>query len=428
MKNVRLIAATIIYIVFAFPINAFGNSNSLGLALDIIPSTDQEIQKLTNGQSLWFVIPPSSSKYREIRITSTAKVKEEIELSIGFLNRIDGKATIDDSKKSEIADWAKFSDNNFALNPSETKVVKLEFIIPVDSQIGVHEAFLYVTAKSVSATIGSDQYKLRQKARMASPIFLGVGTADQIYTDFEIQDVDSLISDGGKNLRVFFKNTGKTPINLTGSISLSSLEFSNRQAGPFYFNSLPIRAGQDAYVLIPTKEEVTVGKWKIFVSASQLSRTKTKEFTKNLTFKDNLNIIGLAIKLIFAIFFLFLLQYSYRTLRGKESNYSFLRKANNKDQLPKSLNDLTIEDLEKIIASRLDVDSPNEKSKVKKSASNTALKSTANKSARGKTVAKKAAKKPVKKVAKKAATKSPGKKVAKKAVKNSAKKATKSRR
>ena len=287
-------------------IPAYAVNEDLGLSLDVLPSADPEISRLTQGQALWFVIPPGSSKSRQVRVTSSAAVSEEITLSIGFLNRIDGVPTIDDSKESQTKPWAKFSSERFILKPRESKIIDFTYSIPIDTEIGIHEAFLYATASGVQRT-STEEYRVPQNARIASPIFLGVGTSLQITTDFTIDDVSGVVVDGIRQLKIDFKNTGRTPLSLSGSIQLSSAEFQNNFVGPLPFTSVVIRPGILGYVLIPAPEQLTPGKWKILVSATQISTTKTREFTKDLTFKPPSVLLvntmkGLATLVFFALF------------------------------------------------------------------------------------------------------------------------------
>ena len=314
MRN-RLILSLFLIFLSLLPGNAaHAASEDLGLSLDVIPSTDPDISRLTQGQALWFVIPPGASKSRQVRVTSSAAVSEEIALSIGFLNRIDGVPTIDDSKESETKPWAKFSPEKFTLKPRESKIVDFTYSIPMDTEIGIHEAFLYATASSVQKT-STEEYRVPQNARIASPIFLGVGTSLQITTDFTIDDVSGVVVDGIRQLKIDFKNIGKTPLSLSGSIQLSSAEFENNLVGPLPFTSVVIRPGVLGYVLVPAPDQLTPGRWKIFVSATQISTTKTREFTKDLTFRPPSMLLQNAIKGVVGILFFALFVFCIRIIR-----------------------------------------------------------------------------------------------------------------
>jgi hypothetical protein len=313
-----ILSLLLVALPLQYAIPTYAANEDLGLSLDVLPSADPEIGRLTQGQALWFVIPPGSSKSRQVRVTSSAAVSEEITLSIGFLNRIDGVPTIDDSKESQTKPWAKFSSERFILKPRESKIIDFTYSIPIDTEIGIHEAFLYATASSVQRT-STEEYRVPQNARIASPIFLGVGTSLQITTDFTIEDVSGVVVDGTRQLKIDFKNTGKTPLSLSGSVQLSSAEFQNNLVGPLPFTSVVIRPGILGYVLIPAPEQLTPGKWKILVSATQISTTKTREFTKDLTFKPPSVLLVNTIKGLAALVFFALFVFAVRLFRQPRS-------------------------------------------------------------------------------------------------------------
>jgi hypothetical protein len=165
----------------------------------------------------------------------------------------------------------------------------------------------------------TDEYRVPQNARIASPIFLGVGTSLQITTDFTIEDVSGVVVDGTRQLKIDFKNTGKTPLSLSGSVQLSSAEFQNNLVGPLPFTSVVIRPGILGYVLIPAPEQLTPGKWKILVSATQISTTKTREFTKDLTFKPPSVLLVNTMKGLAALVFFALFVFAVRLFRQPRS-------------------------------------------------------------------------------------------------------------
>jgi len=300
--------------VFSFELGNAATSN-LGLVLDILPSNDPEINRLTTGQALWFVIPPGQHQSRQVRISSTSTIPEVVTLSIGYLNRINGIATIDDSKKSETSQWASFTPEKFKLAPRESRIVEFKYQIPAGTDIGIHEAFLFATANS-TAPASTAEYSVPQAARIATPIFLGVGTSAQIDTNFSIDNISGVVVDGVRNLKIDLSNIGKTPLNLSGNVQLSSTEFKGRFIGPLVFTSVVIRPGIDSFVLIPAPPELTPGEWKILVTATQISNTKTKEFTKNIDFKAPSTLISNLIRILGVIFFAVILYFSLRILRA----------------------------------------------------------------------------------------------------------------
>ena len=311
-----LLFLTLILLSTAFVAEKVSAANSsLGLALDVLPSNNPEINRLTSGQALWFVIPPGQKQSRQVRISSSSTIPEVVTLSVGYLNRINGIATIDDSKKSETAPWASFSPDTFVLEARGSKIIEFKYQIPAGTEIGIHEAFLFATANS-TAPASKAEYSVPQAARIATPIFLGVGTSAQIDTNFSIDNVSGVVVDGVRNLKVDFSNTGKTPLNLSGNVQLSSTEFKGLLIGPLLFTSVVIRPEIDSYVLIPAPPELTPGDWKILVTASQISNTKTREFTKNIDFKGPSTFISTLLRILIVLSFAFILYFSLRVLRA----------------------------------------------------------------------------------------------------------------
>jgi hypothetical protein len=372
-------------------------NSSLGLVFEILPSSDPDINRLTVGQALWFVIPPGQTKSRQVRVLSSSAIPQVITLSIGYLNRINGIATIEDSKKSETAPWASFKPDTFTLAPSGSKIIDFTFQIPADTEIGIHEAFLFATAKSAGPA-SKAEYSVPQAARIATPIFLGVGTSSQIDTNFSIENVTGVVVDGVRNLKIDFSNTGKTPLNLTGNIQLSSTEFTGRLIGPLLFTSVVIRPGIDGYVLIPAPNELTPGKWKILVTASQISNTKTREFTKNIDFKAPSALIPNLIRILVIIFFVVILYFSLRILRAPRKKKELLEEPKMKVRRIKKVRNSSKEEFEKDEIDQM-LEEILARSKSRRSSS------------QGLKNAKKAKKQPVKKaIVKKVVKKSPAKK------------------
>jgi hypothetical protein len=392
--------------------------SNLGLVLDVLPSDDPTISRLTQGQALWFVIPPGESKSRQIRITSSSNVSEQVTLSVGYLNRINGVATIDDSKKSETAPWASFDPPAFTLSPGASKTVNFTYSIPANTDVGIHEAFLFAYAKS-NGPASKAEYSVPQAARIASPIFLGVGTTAQIDTDFSIDNVTGVVVDGVRNLKIDFKNTGKTPLNLSGNIQLNSTEFKNRLVGPLNFTSVVIRPGIKGYVLVPSPNELTPGEWKILVTATQISNTKIREFTKVIDFKEPSVLIPNLIRITLVIFFAFIFGVALRVLRAPRSSKSGDKRVEPKTFLKSRRNrapeiDVELDDIDRILEEILNRSSSRKSTTIRKTVTSSPKNS-------GKKSNSSALKK--KSIAKKAVAKKPG---AKKITKNVAKKAPKS--
>jgi hypothetical protein len=84
---------------------------------------------------------------------------------------------------------------------------------------------------------------------------------------------------------VQIKNTGKTPLGLGGTVQLTDVAFSDRSFGPFGYRSSEIQPGKEIAIDIVMPEDITEGKWSIYVVAEQGNIRKTKVFEEDLTFK-----------------------------------------------------------------------------------------------------------------------------------------------
>lgn len=286
--------------------SAHAAGNDLGLAVEVLPSDDPAISRITTGQSLWFVIAPGKSQSRSARIVSSSNIPERISLSLGFLERVNGAPIVNDNKVADSKKWASFSPNNFVLKPHSAQVVTFTYTIPDGAEIGTHEAYLHATASQVASN-SSAQYKMAQNARIATPVFLGVGTSDQIVTKFEIVQLDGVYVGGVRNLRIYFKNTGKTPIRLSGSADMKSLDFENLSIKPIFFNTVTIQPGTTSFVLAPTPQNVVPGRYTTVITANTGSLTQTRQFTNNLTFKEPAWIIKYGPRIAIVLLFLLLL-------------------------------------------------------------------------------------------------------------------------
>jgi len=153
-------------------------------------------------------VAPGESKTRKFIVQSTSGIDQEINLSIGAVDRINGKSVLVNCKESETKDWVTFSNNNFVLAPRSSQEVELTFNIPASQEINSFSALLLVRASSANKQKTDALYSVPGAAQIAAPIFLGVGTKDEFVTKFEISDVSGVNTSEGKAVRVEIKNIG----------------------------------------------------------------------------------------------------------------------------------------------------------------------------------------------------------------------------
>lgn len=321
IKGNFLITLFIFVIGFAFltPNIANADSGGLGVGLRVFPSGDESDNSgLTGNTKLWFVVKQGESQSRELLLTGSATVDQKISLSLVQLARVDGQPSITDIS-SELTPWANFSQNNFVLNKNQSKQIKFTISPPQDAPSSAYEAYLIVTAGGLQKnSIDGDttQAVIKNSARVAQPVFVGVGSFEEFKIDFELKNVVDIHNSEGKFLRVFISNRGKTPIAPNGQVQMKNMDFEQATIGPLMFYSSTIPPKSEAYVDVALPQEVNPGKWRVLVRATQGNITVTKEFEKDLAFRLGIDWFSWLIKAISLLLGGFLSLWIYRTLRS----------------------------------------------------------------------------------------------------------------
>jgi len=377
----------------SLPAAQASSPGSLGLGIDVLPASGAEDSTLGATGSLWFLLPPGKTGTRSFRVNSVANVSMNISISLGFGEYRDGISAFDDSKKSEIVNWARFSDTSFSLSPGASKVVSITFDVPKGAEIKANLATVFV--KGVAQNIQSNKpgFSVGGAARVAIPIFLGVGTAQQISINFKILGTTIKNVEGKRFAYIRIQNIGKTPVAPVGLIKVQAQLGGISVPDPIKVQSSTVIPGQsrDVIFLIPTY--IPNGKWTFMEEFQQgpiaqtaqadIALTKPSIFTKVNTFR-------------FLIFLLsvIVLYFCLRYLRNPKQ-----KQANSQEE---DLIDLELA-LEKIKEKNLRAKDA-KRAPAKRAP---AKRAPAKRAPAKKAVAKKA-------VAKKSASKAPGKKVAKK--------------
>jgi hypothetical protein len=388
----------------ALPASAEG---TLGLAFTNTESTNGFVNSLHGGQSLWFVVPPGGTQSRELLISSSGTVPEQVDMSLVFLGRNADGQYLDRNKVPDSAAWVKFSPQKFVLKPKTTASVKMTYTIPADEPISSHEAYVLATASGASGP-SKAQYSVPQAIAISRPIFLGVGTEKSLAPTIDVIDLFGEIHDGKSYLALQIKNSGKVPFSFSGTLDMVDSRFSNRKFSDIKFISQPLAPGGKTNVLIPAPEGLTEGKYDISLTALLGSNEINKIWLgKLIKFTPIFPLFQVLTRVLLAVIFLLILAFSLRYLRRPKN-------ADKKSRADKSaIPEVGQDELDQLIEAMM-----------KGAAKKAAKKSTVKKPVRK--AAKKSAKKPVKKAAKKSALKKPVKKAAKKsAVKKPVKKAAK---
>lgn len=399
-KVIRIFASFFLIIATATSVQSAQAAapGSLGLGVDVLPANSKEDSTLGADGSLWFLLPPGKSGTRSFRVNSVANVPMNLSVSLGFGEYRDGIAAFDDSKNSEIAQWAKFSDMEFSLSPGASKVISITFNVPKDAQIKANLATVFVKGISQSLQSNKSGFSVGGAARVAIPVFLGVGTAAQISINFKIVSTSIRNVDGKRLAYIRIQNLGKTPVAPSGSIRVQAQQGSISIPDPIKVQSSTVVPGEMRDVIFLVPAYIPNGKWTFMEEFQQGPISQTAQADIALT---KPSIFTKANILRFSIFVISLLILYF--------SLHFLRKSKSKTENPTDIDSIELEQaLEQIRKRNLSSQSA-KRSTAKKPPAKKAIakKSTAKKASKKVAVKKSPAKNaPAKKVvAKKKATK-----------------------
>lgn len=325
------------------------SAGDLGVGLRVVPNSSTNSQ-ISGNTKLWFVVKQNDATSRELVLSGSNSMDQQVKLSLVKLQRIDGEPAIS-NEASDVAPWIAFSENNFVLRKNQSKSIFMKIAPPTDAKSGSYEAYLIVSASDAKAYKSSGEVTeavIKNSARVAQPVFVGVGNYEDFLVNFEIADVDGIKTLQDKFIRVFLDNKGKTPISPSGQIQLKNMDFEQGTLGPFPFYSATISPDSKAYIDVQVPNTVNPGKWKLFVSASQGNVTETREFEKNLTFTNRFDFLGGAIRAVVVVLGLLLALWAYRTLRPRSatdipSKLMFGRSSRGKNRISKETQTLIAE-------------------------------------------------------------------------------------
>lgn len=298
-------------------------AGDLGVGLRVIPSSSTSSQ-ISGNTKLWFVVKQNDVTTRELVVSGSNSMDQLVKLSLTKLQRVDGEPAISNDA-SEITPWVVFSENNFLLRKNQSKTLTMKIAPPKDAKSGSYEAYLIVSASDPSAYKSRGKVTeavIKNSARVAQPVFVGVGNYEDFIVNFEIIDVDGIKNFQNKFLRVYLNNQGKTPISPSGQLQLKNMDFEQGTLGPFPFYSATISPDSKVFIDVPIPSSVNPGNWKIFVRASQGNVTETREFEKNLTFTNRFDFLGTVIQVAIVLIGLLLAAWAYRILRPRNVAYA----------------------------------------------------------------------------------------------------------
>ena len=305
---VRAIAATVSALIMAtaIPANVVQATKpaagELGIGIEIVPTQSDNPAQLGANSELWFAIEPGQSAQRQFRIISTSEIAQSVVFELWQVAVVDGEPTIDRTTRSPSEEWVTFNPPKVNLEPRARQDVTMTYTIPGNTEPAVFESYLRILVSARDAPLDEKpdagvQAVIQGALAFRKSVWLGIGDAANLVTDFEIRGVAGWLTDTNeKAIRVLITNTGSTPIRPTGSVQLADPLFANNPFGPFEFQTNSINPGESAYGDAIVDSAINDGRWSIFVQATQGSIRKTAKFDQDIRFDRSLDEFGASLK------------------------------------------------------------------------------------------------------------------------------------
>ena len=303
-------------LTFSAP-NSHAAKASLGLAANVLQSQDSA-SAIGANSSLWFLLKPGASTVRQISVRSLANVPMTVTTKIGYGMYLNGVAEFDESKNSEAAAWISFSEPTFTLGVGSTHIISMKMSIPGTALIGTNLATLFINGSPLKAERQTSKYAVLGAARIAIPMFVGVGTMAQIATSFSIDKTRIYNDQGGRFASLYVTNNGKTPISPSGSIMIQNESGDVNLSKPVLLYSKTLIPGESGLITVKIPTDVPNGKWVFKETLSQGAFSESKEVKVSLTAPSIFTKIN-GIRILAFLISIFILIYALRR-RRKENN------------------------------------------------------------------------------------------------------------
>ena len=319
MRNRRLsLGAAILFTLQILLISPASAANTLGIGVDVLPASGSSQTKASMGAdgSLWFIIPPGKSGSRSIRVYSVAGVAMKISASVGYGVYRNGEANFDESKETELSQWARFDSSAFSLQPRASKVITIKFDVPESTKIGTNLATVFITGTPLAAVKSQGTFSVPGAARVAIPVFLGVGTAAQIAVNFKIKKLSIKNDNGNRYAIINIANTGQTPVSPSGYIRVAGYQGGIKIDNPIKIQSSTIVPGESRDLIVLVPEFIPNGKWVFMTELQQGPIQQTAEATVSLT-APSIFTINNFLRAFFFLIFALIFYFSARYLRNR---------------------------------------------------------------------------------------------------------------
>jgi hypothetical protein len=285
----KLIALVLSFLVVLFS-GALARADSLGISVAIVPYVNESGLSGGGNDRLWFPIEPGQSLTREIRVTSYSELRQVVSVQLFDYVTENGVRSTDFSSPSGIFDWVgEDAIEGVLVEPGETITLPIPLAVPSDAAQRAYEGTLRVLATEFDDGVEEEQEGgVRAIVQGAVAIdlafWVGVGDALTLLPSFDIVDIEGVLLEDLKYLRIYFENTGLSPVRLRGSAQFSDPQFAERVYDPASYVSPQISPGERGFADVLINQEIIDGDWSVFVLAEQDGIRQTRLFEGNLRF------------------------------------------------------------------------------------------------------------------------------------------------
>ena len=307
------------------------SATGLGLVVSFEPTGETDAE--SSGR-IWGGGEAGTSFTRLMNIQSlSTDTVQQISFEINDQVTENDTSFIDYSTPSRIADWIVFEPAKPLLNPGESVQVTITFNIPAETSDGAFNANIRTLSSAAfdpdaEASDAGTQAVIGTRLALDARVWLGVGDALALAPKFDIAGVDGALINEEKFVRVFFENTGISPVAPVGRFQLSDPNFVDRVFETVDFKMPEIRGGEVAFTDIPVASDLEDGFFRVFVTAQSGEVRITRLFEANLVFDDpnKLSIPDLALRIGGFVLAALGLVFGVRLIRGGKTKEKSARK------------------------------------------------------------------------------------------------------
>jgi hypothetical protein len=299
------------------------SAGALGLRIDVLPNVSvDDSEPYAQNRRLWLVTSEAKATTRTVRITSSVNNAQSVTLEIAAAKRVGEATELNQESESEIAAWTDFSKKALILPAFGQEDIQITIDPPSNLTNYSQDAFLIVKSAATSTpTVDNSRTTavLASQFQYATPLFYGVGNIKNLVS-IQIKDVNTYIDENGKYAEIAIENNGVGPVEISGDIQFSNLDFQSTNIGPLTFTVPPLQPGKTKNGTLRLPDQMVAGKWKIFIQAYVGSYGEAVVITKDLSFEyKQSSQIPRLILLFGSLLLLIVLIISLRRLREDDS-------------------------------------------------------------------------------------------------------------